>query len=204
MWNVYFDDLQPGAVPSYEIVGQPEFFAAVNTAGAGPAACRTGRCICAGTCCTPARRFCRSRRAGEFQFFGKVLSGQPEQEPRWKRAAHVIDGSIGEALGQLYVEKYFPPEAKARMNELVENLKAVFHDRLEKVPWMTCRRRGPKPWPNSPASRKRSVTRTNFAITPRWSSGGTIIWATSAAPLPSSRTAKSPAWAGRWTAPNGA
>ena len=72
-----------------------------------------------------------------FNFYGKVLSGQPEQEPRWKRAAHVIDGTIGEALGQLYVEKYFPPEAKARMNELVENLKAVFHDRLEKVSWMT-------------------------------------------------------------------
>jgi len=67
-----------------------------------------------------------------FNFYGKVLSGQPEQEPRWKRAAHVIDGSIGEALGQLYVEKCFPPEAKTRMNELVENLRTVFHDRLEK------------------------------------------------------------------------
>ena len=66
-----------------------------------------------------------------------MLSGQPEQEPRWKRAAHIIDGAIGEALGQLYVEKYFPPEAKARMNDLVENLKGVFHDRLEKVSWMT-------------------------------------------------------------------
>jgi putative endopeptidase len=72
-----------------------------------------------------------------FAFFGKVLSGQEQQEPRWKRSAHVIDGSIGEALGQLYVEKYFPPEAKARMNDLVENLKAVFKDRLQKVDWMT-------------------------------------------------------------------
>jgi putative endopeptidase len=72
-----------------------------------------------------------------FNFYGQVLSGQPEQEPRWKRAAHVIDSCIGEALGQLYVEKYFPPAAKARMNELVENLKAVFHDRLEKVSWMS-------------------------------------------------------------------
>ena len=72
-----------------------------------------------------------------FNFFGKVLSGQLEQEPRWKRAAHVIDGSIGEALGQLYVEKYFTPEARTHMNELVENLKVVFHDRLQKVAWMT-------------------------------------------------------------------
>ena len=48
-----------------------------------------------------------------------------------------IDGSIGEALGQLYVEKNFPPAARARMNELVENLKAVYIDRLRKVDWMT-------------------------------------------------------------------
>jgi putative endopeptidase len=72
-----------------------------------------------------------------FAFFGKTLTGQEEQEPRWKRAAKVIDGSIGEALGQLYVEKHFPPEAKARMEQLVENLKAVFRDHLKKLDWMT-------------------------------------------------------------------
>src|SRR5258706_15262587 len=68
-----------------------------------------------------------------FNFFGKTLSGQPEQEPRWRRASREIDGSIGEALGQLYVEKYFPPEARARMIELVENLRVVFRDHLQKV-----------------------------------------------------------------------
>jgi predicted metalloendopeptidase len=72
-----------------------------------------------------------------FAFFGTVLSGAPQQEPRWQRAARVIDSHIGEALGQLYVEKNFPPEARARMNDLVENIKTVFHDHLEKVPWMT-------------------------------------------------------------------
>jgi putative endopeptidase len=72
-----------------------------------------------------------------FAFYGTVLSGQPMQEPRWQRAARVIDGEIGEALGQLFVEKYFPPEARARMNELIENLKAVLHDRLERLTWMT-------------------------------------------------------------------
>src|SRR5206468_9156049 len=53
------------------------------------------------------------------------------------RAAHVIDGSIGEALGQLYVEKYFPAAARARMNELIGNLREVFRDRLNKVDWMS-------------------------------------------------------------------
>lgn len=72
-----------------------------------------------------------------FAFFGTVLSGAPQQEPRWQRSARVIDRSIGEALGQLFVEKYFPPEARARMKELIGNLKDVLHDRLEHLNWMT-------------------------------------------------------------------
>ncbi len=71
-----------------------------------------------------------------FAFYGKVLRGQPAQEPRWQRAARVIDGQIGEALGQLFVARHFPPSARARMLELVDNLKAVFRDRLAKVDWM--------------------------------------------------------------------
>src|SRR5947209_8218841 len=73
----------------------------------------------------------------DFKFYTTRLRGQPEQEPRWQRAAHAIDSSIGEALGQLYVEKYFPPAARARMNDLIGNLRAVFHDRLQKVDWMS-------------------------------------------------------------------
>ena len=73
----------------------------------------------------------------DFAFYQTTLSGTEQPEPRWQRAAHVIDGAIGEALGRLYVEKYFPPAARARMNELIGNLKTVFRDRLEKVDWMT-------------------------------------------------------------------
>jgi putative endopeptidase len=72
-----------------------------------------------------------------FNFYGKILREQEVQEPRWQRAARVIDGEIGEALGQLFVEKHFPPAARARMLELVENLKAVFKDRLTKLDWMS-------------------------------------------------------------------
>lgn len=72
-----------------------------------------------------------------FAFYGTVLSGQLAQEPRWQRSARVIDRSIGEALGQMFVEKYFPPEARARMNELIGNLKAVLHDRITRLTWMT-------------------------------------------------------------------
>jgi len=72
-----------------------------------------------------------------FAFYGKVLRGQLQPEPRWQRAAKAIDSGIGEALGQLFVAQYFPPSARARMLELVGNIKAVFHDRLQKLEWMT-------------------------------------------------------------------
>ncbi|MGH7956233.1 MAG: M13 family metallopeptidase, partial [Opitutaceae bacterium] len=72
-----------------------------------------------------------------FRFNGTVLNGTPEQEPRWQRAARVVDRSIGEALGELYVEKFFPPASKARMMEMIENIKTVMRDRLQKVEWMT-------------------------------------------------------------------
>ncbi len=72
-----------------------------------------------------------------FAFYGTVLSGQPSQEPRWQRAARRIDGTIGEALGQLFVEKYYPPTARAKMNAMIEDLKSVLHDRLTKLDWMT-------------------------------------------------------------------
>ncbi len=72
-----------------------------------------------------------------FRFNATVLNGIPEQEPRWQRAARAVDRSIGEALGQLYVEKYFPPAAKARMMEMIANIKAVMRDRLATLDWMS-------------------------------------------------------------------
>jgi putative endopeptidase len=72
-----------------------------------------------------------------FAFYDKVLRDQQVQEPRWQRSAKAIDAQIGETLGQLFVEKHFPPPARARMIELIENLKVVFRDRLQKLDWMT-------------------------------------------------------------------
>ena len=135
-WPVYFKAGKISA-PSYEIIGQPEFFTALNQlVQARPLAdwkiYLRWHLLQASAAFLPA-----AFEQENFAFFGKTLSGQPEPEPRWKRAAHVVDGSIGEALGQLYVEKCFPPEARARMIELVNNLKAVYRDRLAAVPWMT-------------------------------------------------------------------
>lgn len=72
-----------------------------------------------------------------FDFYGKVLRGQEAMEPRWQRAARMIDAGIGEALGRIYVEKHFPPEARARMAQLVSDIKSVFEDRLHRLEWMT-------------------------------------------------------------------
>lgn len=72
-----------------------------------------------------------------FSFFRKTLVGQAEQEPRWKRAVTLIDATIGEALGSLYVEKYFSDETRRRMEVMLEDIKEVFKDSLENLPWMT-------------------------------------------------------------------
>jgi len=72
-----------------------------------------------------------------FAFYGVVLSGQPEQRDRWKRAIDAVNGSIGEAMGRLYVERHFPAEAKAQMLALVENVKRAFLERLESLEWMS-------------------------------------------------------------------
>jgi putative endopeptidase len=72
-----------------------------------------------------------------FDFYGRTLNGQPQQRERWKRAIDALDEGLGEATGQLYVAKYFPPESKAKMLLLVENLRAAYAERVKHLPWMT-------------------------------------------------------------------
>ena len=76
-------------------------------------------------------------RDANFDFYNRALYGQKEQKERWKTMAYTVDGSLGELLGQLYVAKYFPPDAKTRMLELVNNLQSVYKDRIEKLDWMS-------------------------------------------------------------------
>jgi putative endopeptidase len=72
-----------------------------------------------------------------FAFYGKYLNGATELKPRWKRCAEISDGLLGDALGKKYVEKYFPPEAKARAQEMVTNILAAMHDTIEGLEWMS-------------------------------------------------------------------
>lgn len=69
--------------------------------------------------------------------YDQVLSGQKVQTPRWQRMSSLVDGSIGDLLGQLYVQEYFKPEAKARMAEMITNLRTAFATRIKNLDWMT-------------------------------------------------------------------
>jgi hypothetical protein len=73
----------------------------------------------------------------KFNFYGKYLSGATEMKPRWKRCAEDTDNLLGDALGHAYVEKYFPPEAKARMQDMVKNILLAMHDTIQGLDWMT-------------------------------------------------------------------
>ena len=72
-----------------------------------------------------------------FAFYGTVVSGVTEQEPRWKRGVHLVESVLGESLGKLYVAQHFPPERKARMEALVQNLLASYQQSIDTLDWMS-------------------------------------------------------------------
>ena len=73
----------------------------------------------------------------DFRFSSGVLRGVKEQEPRWQVCAKAVDGALGEALGEIYVQKHFPPAAKKRMNDLVDNMKATLREELASAAWLS-------------------------------------------------------------------
>ena len=86
-----------------------------------------------------------------FKFFGTALRGTKDLQPRWRRVLRQVDGGVGEALGQIYVEKNFPPEAKRRMLVMVGDLKDALREHIEKLDWM------------SPATKKAAPRKTRHA-----------------------------------------
>lgn len=123
--------------PSYIIVGQPEFFSGVQKLlGTTPVA--------------TLRDYLRVHLVDEyaatlnkaiddenFDFYGKVLSGQKEQRPRWKRVLDAENRSIGMILGRIFVAQYFPEQAKQRYNNLVEAIRTAYGERIDKLDWMS-------------------------------------------------------------------
>jgi putative endopeptidase len=97
----------------------------------------------------------------EFAFHQHVLSGTPEQESRWKRAVEETNDALGEAVGKLYVAKYFPPEEKARADTMVRNLVAAFATRIDRLEWMA-------PETRSKAKAKLATLRVGVGYPDHW------------------------------------
>ena len=76
-------------------------------------------------------------QTASFEFYGRTMSGQQEQKPRWKRAMSVPNGLLGEAVGEMYVAKYFPEKDKQRMTELVKNLQTSLSQHIAALDWMS-------------------------------------------------------------------
>ena len=90
----------------------------------------------------------------QFDFYGRTLTGAPQLRDRWKRGISLVEGVLGEAVGQIYVERHFPPSAKARMDELVANLVEAYRQSIGTLEWMT------------PATRERALEKLE-AFTPK-------------------------------------
>ena len=103
-----------------------------------------------------------------FEFYGKILNGQPQQRDRWKRAVQATNNALGEAVGQIYVQRYFPPSAKAQMLELVENLRAAYRQRIAAAAWMT-------PQTRQQALKKLATFRPKIAYPDKWRDYGDFL-----------------------------
>lgn len=118
------------------IVGQPDYFAAVNEM-LKEISIDDWKTYYQWHLISDSARFLNKAMAEEsFRFNQGVLSGVEEQEPRWKRGVNVINGTLGEVVGKIYVEKHFKPEAKQRMKELVENLRTAYAQGIKELEWM--------------------------------------------------------------------
>jgi putative endopeptidase len=119
------------------IVGQPEFFAGLNQLITTMTAAEYRDYMEWGQIMSSASFLDDATQAANFEFFGKVMSGRKEDHPLWHRATQQVEGQMGEALGKIYAEKYFPEAAKKRMVELVKNLQIALGERIAAQDWMS-------------------------------------------------------------------
>jgi len=118
-------------------VGMPEFFKEVNSLIEG-LPLEDWKAYLSWHTISSAAPYLSSAFVDEnFRFYGKVMQGQEENRLRWKRVQGTVNGSLSEAIGQLYVAEYFPPKAKKRMLNLVENLRISLGKRIENLEWMS-------------------------------------------------------------------
>jgi len=135
-WNRYFSMMGAPKV-DYFIMGQPEFFKEVSSL-LKQVSVNDWKTYLRWNLINMAAPYLSAKYADpDFAFFQGVLRGVKEMKPRWKRVTERTDRGLGEALGQLYVAKYFPPEAKAKANQMVTDLRTAFKARIQKLDWMS-------------------------------------------------------------------
>ena len=119
------------------VVGQPAFMAAADKLFAGMTVAEYRDVMEWGQIDGSAGYLNDEVRAANFDFYGKVFSGRQEDHPLWRRATQQVQGMMGEALGRIYVQKYFPASSKERMKTLVENLRVALGERIAAQEWMS-------------------------------------------------------------------
>ena len=118
------------------VVGQPEFMAAADKIFAEMTAAEYRDMMEWGLIGSATGYLNDAVRAENFEFYGKVFSGRQQDHPLWRRATNQVQGVMGEALGRIYVKKYFPASSKERMKTLVENLRIALGERIAAQDWM--------------------------------------------------------------------
>jgi len=103
-----------------------------------------------------------------FAFYGQTMRGQPKQRERWKRAVDAVDGALGESVGRLYVAQHFPPESKAKMQQLVADLRTALGERIDALDWMT-------PQTKSRAHEKLAMFTPKIGYPDKWKDYSTLV-----------------------------
>jgi len=135
-WKVMFTNMKAGNQDSF-LVGMPKFFTEVSKQLKATPLEVWKKYLKFHTLNDMAPYLSQNVADARFAFYGTTVRGQKEQKPRWQRVLAVVDGSVGELLGQMYVDKHFKPEAKQRMMELLDNLQKTYADRINRLDWMS-------------------------------------------------------------------
>jgi putative endopeptidase len=135
-WAPYF---QAAGLPGLDsvIVRQPDYFNAVDALLGRTPVDDVKTYLSARLLDGAASFLGREFRDARFAFRGRVLSGQEQERPRWQLGVGVVEGTLGEAVGKLYVARHFSPESKARMEELVANLMVAYREAIDELEWMS-------------------------------------------------------------------
>jgi putative endopeptidase len=135
-WPHILDEMGVKHVDSV-IIGQPEFYTALDKAIAGTDMQTLKDYMSFHLVATFGNYLSKPFADANFNFYSKVIRGAEQQHPRWRRALDAEEGAIGEELGQLFVKEYFDAKAKARYEQVVENVRNAYKARIEKLDWMT-------------------------------------------------------------------